>query len=278
MEQPLDSIKIYLKDIGQYELLTAEKEVELAQAAQAGDKKARVDLINSNLRLVVSIAKKYNKNTSMSFLDLIQEGNLGLMKAVDKYDIAQGYRFSTYATWWIRQSISRAIINQSGTIRIPAHMTDITKKVSKSSQKLQIELDREPTEEEIAEDLGVPVEKVKDVFHLARSPLSLDNTIGDDEESCVGDLIADNNAINPNDVIEAEDKKDAIEKVLNTLTPKEKEIIILRFGLKDGRSHTLEEVGQTFDVTKERIRQIEDKALRKLRQPFRKNILQSYMD
>lgn len=278
MEQTLDSIKIYLKDIGQYELLTAEKEVELAQAAQAGDKKARVDLINSNLRLVVSIAKKYNKNTSMSFLDLIQEGNMGLMKAVDKYDIAQGYRFSTYATWWIRQSISRAIINQSGTIRIPAHMTDITKKVSKSSQKLQIELDREPTEEEIAEDLGVPVEKVKDVFHLARSPLSLDNTIGDDEESCVGDLIADNNAINPNDVIEAEDKKDAIEKVLNTLTPKEKEIIILRFGLKDGRSHTLEEVGQTFDVTKERIRQIEDKALRKLRQPFRKNVLQSYMD
>lgn len=278
MEQTLDSIKIYLKDIGQYELLTAEKEVELAQAAQAGDKKARVDLINSNLRLVVSIAKKYNKNTSMSFLDLIQEGNLGLMKAVDKYDIAQGYRFSTYATWWIRQSISRAIINQSSTIRIPAHMTDITKKVSKSSQKLQIELGREPTEEEIAEDLGVPVEKVKDVFHLARSPLSLDNTIGDDEESCVGDLIADNNAINPNDAIEAEDKKDAIEKVLNTLTPKEKEIIILRFGLKDGRSHTLEEVGQTFDVTKERIRQIEDKALRKLRQPFRKNILQSYMD
>lgn len=275
---PLDATHIYLKEIGKYELLTPEKEVELAVAAQAGDKTARSQLVNSNLRLVVSIAKKYHQNAGMSFLDLIQEGNIGLMKSVDKYDPAQGYRFSTYATWWIRQTISRAITNQSGTIRVPAHMFDISNKVSKASQRLHNELNREPTAEEIAADLKIDVEKVKEVYHLAHSPMSLDYTVGEDDDTSIGDLIADNTAVAPDDMAIQKETRAAIIKVLDTLTEKEKEVIMLRFGIEDGEAKTLEDVGKLFGVTKERIRQIETKALRKLRQPLRQNILKSYID
>lgn len=275
---PLDATHIYLKQIGQYELLTPEEEITLATAAQNGDVESRTKLINSNLRLVVSVAKKYHKNVGMSFLDIIQEGNIGLMKCIDKYDPNAGYRFSTYATWWIRQTISRAITNQSNTIRVPAHMFDIQSKVSKSSQKLHNELNREPTPEEIAKDLNISVDKVEEVYHLIHTPMSLDYTVGEDEDTCVGDLIADTKTLSPEEVAIQKEKRADIIKVLNTLSEKEKEVIMWRFGLTDGEAKTLEEVGQIYGVTKERIRQIETKALRKLRQPFRQSLLKNHLD
>ena len=258
--------------------MTPEEEIKLAKEAQAGDVESRTKLISSNLRLVVSIAKKYHKNVGMSFLDIIQEGNIGLMKSVDKYDPASGYRFSTYATWWIRQTISRAITNQANTIRVPAHMFDIQSKVSKASQKLHNELGREATIEEIASELNVSAEKVEEVYHLIHTPMSLDYTVGEDDDTSVGDLIADTKTVSPEEIAIQQERKDAILKVLNTLSEKEKEVIMWRFGLTDGEAKTLEEVGVMYGVTKERIRQIEIKALRKLRQPFRQSLLKPHLD
>ena len=275
---PLDATYMYLKQIGQYDLLTPEEEIKLAKEAQEGDVESRTKLVSSNLRLVVSIAKKYHKNVGMSFLDIIQEGNIGLMKSVDKYDPASGYRFSTYATWWIRQTISRAITNQANTIRVPAHMFDIQSKVSKASQKLHNELGREATIEEIANELNVSTEKVEEVYHLIHTPMSLDYTVGEDDDTSVGDLIADAEAISPEEVAIQQERREAILKVLNTLSEKEKEVIMWRFGLTDGEAKTLEEVGAMYGVTKERIRQIEIKALRKLRQPFRQALLKPHLD
>lgn len=275
---PLDATHMYLKQIGQYDLLTPEEEIKLAKEAQAGDIESRTKLVSSNLRLVVSIAKKYHKNVGMSFLDIIQEGNIGLMKSVDKYDPASGYRFSTYATWWIRQTISRAITNQANTIRVPAHMFDIQSKVSKASQKLHNELGREATIEEIANELNVSTEKVEEVYHLIHTPMSLDYTVGEDDDTSVGDLIADTEAMSPEEVAIQQERREAILKVLNTLSEKEKEVIMWRFGLTDGEAKTLEEVGAMYGVTKERIRQIEIKALRKLRQPFRQALLKPHLD
>ena len=275
---PLDATHMYLKQIGQYDLLTPEEEIKLAKEAQAGDVESRTKLVSSNLRLVVSIAKKYHKNVGMSFLDIIQEGNIGLMKSIDKYDPASGYRFSTYATWWIRQTISRAITNQANTIRVPAHMFDIQSKVSKASQKLHNEFGREATIEEIANELKVSIEKVEEVYHLIHTPMSLDYTVGEDDDTSVGDLIADTEAISPEEVAIQQERREAILKVLNTLSEKEKEVIMWRFGLTDGEAKTLEEVGAIYGVTKERIRQIEIKALRKLRQPFRQALLKPHLD
>ena len=275
---PLDATHMYLKQIGQYDLLTPEEEIKLAKEAQEGDVESRTKLVSSNLRLVVSIAKKYHKNVGMSFLDIIQEGNIGLMKSVDKYDPASGYRFSTYATWWIRQTISRAITNQANTIRVPAHMFDIQSKVSKASQKLHNELGREATIEEIANELNVSTEKIEEVYHLIHTPMSLDYTVGEDDDTSVGDLIADAEAISPEEVAIQQERREAILKVLNTLSEKEKEVIMWRFGLTDGEAKTLEEVGAMYGVTKERIRQIEIKALRKLRQPFRQALLKPHLD
>lgn len=275
---PLDATHMYLKQIGQYDLLTPEEEIKLAKEAQAGNVESRTKLVSSNLRLVVSVAKKYHKNVGMSFLDIIQEGNIGLMKSVDKYDPASGYRFSTYATWWIRQTISRAITNQANTIRVPAHMFDIQSKVSKASQKLHNELGREATIEEIANELNVSTEKVEEVYHLIHTPMSLDYTVGEDDDTSVGDLIADTEAISPEEVAIQQERREAILKVLNTLSEKEKEVIMWRFGLTDGEAKTLEEVGAMYGVTKERIRQIEIKALRKLRQPFRQALLKPHLD
>lgn len=258
--------------------MTPEEEIKLAKEAQAGNVESRTKLISSNLRLVVSIAKKYHKNVGMSFLDIIQEGNIGLMKSVDKYDPASGYRFSTYATWWIRQTISRAITNQANTIRVPAHMFDIQSKVSKASQKLHNELGREATIEEIASELNVSTEKVEEVYHLIHTPMSLDYTVGEDDDTSVGDLIADTKTVSPEEIAIQQERKDAILKVLNTLSEKEKEVVMWRFGLTDGEAKTLEEVGVMYGVTKERIRQIEIKALRKLRQPFRQALLKPHLD
>lgn len=275
---PLDATYLYLKQIGEYDLLTPEEEAELALKAREGDLEAKKKLVNCNLRLVVSVAKKYHKNVGMSFLDIVQEGNIGLMKSVDKYDPSTGYRFSTYATWWIRQTISRAITNQSNTIRIPAHMFDIQSKVSKASQRLHSELGREATAHEIAKDLNISVEKVEEVYHLVHSPMSLDYTVGEDDDTSVGDLIADNNTISPEEMAIQQERREGVLKVLGTLAEKEKEVIMMRFGLDDGEPKTLEEVGKIYGVTKERIRQIEIKALRKLRQPFRQALLKVYLD
>lgn len=275
---PLDATYLYLKQIGEYDLLTPEEEAELALKAREGDLEAKKKLVNCNLRLVVSVAKKYHKNVGMSFLDIVQEGNIGLMKSVDKYDPSTGYRFSTYATWWIRQTISRAITNQSNTIRIPAHMFDIQSKVSKASQRLHSELGREATVHEIAKDLNISVEKVEEVYHLVHSPMSLDYTVGEDDDTSVGDLIADNNTISPEEMAIQQERREGVLKVLSTLAEKEKEVIMMRFGLDDGEPKTLEEVGKIYGVTKERIRQIEIKALRKLRQPFRQALLKVYLD
>ena len=275
---PLDATYQYLKEIGKYDLLTPEEELELALAAKAGDKTARTKLINSNLRLVVSVAKKYHNNTTMSFLDLIQEGNVGLMKSIDKYEPSQGYRFSTYATWWIRQTISRSLANQSNTIRLPVHIYDLQSRLAKAKQKLHNDLDREPTIEELAAELEVEVERIQEVYHIAQSPMSLDYSVGEDDDTSVGDLIADNNSLSPDELVINKEKKKAILKVLATLSESEQEVITLRFGLDNGEIKTLAEVGEIKGVTKERIRQIENKALRKLRQPLRQNILKSYLN
>ena len=272
-----DPVRMYLKEIGRYALLTPEEEVELAERMQAGDEDAKRRMIEANLRLVVAIAKRYS-GRGLQFLDLIQEGNLGLMKAVDKFDHTKGYKFSTYATWWIRQSITRAIADQARTIRIPVHMVETINKVIRTSRELLQKLGHDPSADEIAEELNMPVEKVREILKIAQEPVSLETPIGEEEDSHLGDFIPAEEASDPADLASAVLMKEQIQKALNTLTLREKRVLELRYGLKDGRSRTLEEVGQEFHVTRERIRQIESKALRKLRNPRRSAGIRDFME
>ena len=271
-----DPVKMFLKEIGKIRLLTFEEENVLAERMLNGDKEAKKQLIESNLRLVVSIAKKYI-GRGMNFLDLIQEGNLGLIKAVDKFDQSKGYKFSTYATWWIRQAITRAIADQARTIRIPVHMVETINKLIKTSRHLLQTLGREPTPEEIAEELEMPVEKVRDILKVAQEPISLETPVGEEDESNLGNFIPDDDAPSPSEQAADTLLREHIEEVMQTLTPREAKVLKLRFGLEDGRMRTLEEVGREFDVTRERIRQIEAKALRKLRHPSRSKKLKDFM-
>ena len=271
-----DPVRMYLKEIGKVPLLTAEEEIELAQRMEQGDEAAKKKLADANLRLVVSIAKRY-VGRGMLFLDLIQEGNLGLLKAVEKFDYRKGYKFSTYATWWIRQAITRAIADQARTIRIPVHMVEtINKQVRVSTQLLQ-ELGREPTPEEIASEMNVPVERVREIMKISQEPVSLETPIGEEEDSHLGDFIPDDNTQAPSEAAEYMMLTEQLNEVLNTLTEREQKVIRLRFGLDDGRARTLEEVGKQFNVTRERIRQIEAKALRKLHHPSRSKKLRGYL-
>ena len=263
-----DPVRMYLKEIGKVPLLSAEEEVELSKRIEKGDKEAKRKLAEANLRLVVSIAKKY-VGRGMLFLDLIQEGNLGLMKAVEKFDYRKGYKFSTYATWWIRQAITRAIADQARTIRIPVHMVETINKLIRVQRQLLQELGRDPLPEEIAEEMNLTVEKVREIMKIAQEPVSLATPIGEEEDSFLGDFIPDDEALAPADAAAYLLLKEQLEDVLETLTPREEKVLRLRFGLDDGRPRTLEEVGQVFGVTRERIRQIEAKALRKLRHPSR---------
>lgn len=272
-----DPVRMYLKEIGKVPLLTAEEEVELAKRIENGEKDAKRSLAEANLRLVVSIAKKY-VGRGMLFLDLIQEGNLGLMKAVEKFDYRKGYKFSTYATWWIRQAITRAIADQARTIRIPVHMVETINKLIRISRQLLQELGREPLPEEIAEEMEMPVDKVRDIMKIAQEPVSLETPIGEEEDSHLGDFIPDDDAQAPADAAAYLLLKEQLEDVLETLTPREEKVLRLRFGLDDGRPRTLEEVGQVFGVTRERIRQIEAKALRKLRHPSRSKKLKDFLE
>ena len=272
-----DPVKVYLKEIGKVPLLTAEEEIDLAIRIEEGDKRARKKLAESNLRLVVSIAKRY-VGRGMSFLDLIQEGNLGLIKAVEKFDYTKGFKFSTYATWWIRQAITRAIADQARTIRIPVHMVETINKVKKTASKLLHENGREPTDEEIAEKLDMTVEKVRDIQRVSQEPVSLDTPIGEEEDSHLGDFIPDDEAVTPADAASSLMLKEELIGALDTLNDREARVLSLRFGLDDGRPRTLEEVGKEFDVTRERIRQIEAKALRKLRHPSRSKKLKDFLE
>jgi len=272
-----DPVKMYLKEIGQVSLLTPEEEVELAKKIEKGDTEAKKKLIEANLRLVVSIAKRY-VGRGMLFLDLIQEGNLGLIRAVEKFDYRKGYKFSTYATWWIRQAITRAIADQARTIRIPVHMVETINKLVRTSRQLTQELGREPTPEEIAERMGMTAEKVREILKTAQEPLSLETPIGEEEDSHLGDFIEDTGVLAPPQAASYSLLKEQLDNVLNTLTDRERRVLKLRFGLEDGKPHTLEEVGQIFGVTRERIRQIEAKALRKLRHPSRSRKLRDYLD
>ena len=272
-----DPVRMYLKDIGKIPLLTPEREKYLAEQITLGNKAAKDELIEANLRLVVSIAKRH-VGKGMYFLDLIQEGNLGLIKAVEKFDYSKGYKFSTYATWWIRQAITRAIADQARTIRIPVHMVETIHKVSRTARQLLQELGREPSTEEIAEKLGVTSDKVREIMKIAQDPVSLETPIGEEEDSHLGDFIPDDDTPAPADAASATILREVIEKELNTLTPREAHVIKLRFGLYDGRTRTLEEVGKEFDITRERIRQIEAKALRKLRHPSRARHLRGFLD
>ena len=268
-----DPVRMYLKEIGRVPLLTAEEEVELARRMEAGDAAARRRLEEANLRLVVSIAKRY-VGRGMLFLDLIQEGNLGLLKAVEKFDYSKGYKFSTYATWWIRQAITRAIADQARTIRIPVHMVETINKYIRISRQLLQELGRDPTAEEVAKEMGLSTPRVREIMKISQEPVSLETPIGEEEDSHLGDFIEDEAALDPADAASMMLLKEQISEVLKTLAPREAEVLRLRFGLEDGRSRTLEEVGQSFGVTRERIRQIEAKALRKLRHPVRLRKLQ----
>ena len=272
-----DPVRIYLKDIGKIPLLTAARELELARLAAAGDKKAKDELIRANLRLVVSIAKKHI-NKGMFLLDLIQEGNLGLMKAVEKFDYSKGYKFSTYATWWIRQAISRAIADQARTIRIPVHMVETIHKVSRTTRQLLQELGREPTIDEIAERMETTPEKIREIQKIAQDPVSLETPVGEEEDSHLGDFVEDNESQTPSEKASDSMLREQLQNVLETLSPREAEVIRLRYGLYNGRPLTLEEVGQRFNITRERIRQIEAKALRKLRYPLRSKQLRDYLD
>ncbi len=272
-----DPVKIYLKEIGRVPLLTQDEEIELAQRMKDGDSAAKKRLAEANLRLVVSIAKRYG-GRGMSFLDLIQEGNLGLIKAVEKFDYTKGFKFSTYATWWIRQSITRAIADQARTIRIPVHMVETITKVKKVSSQLLHQNGRDPSADEIAQALDMPVERVREIMRIAQDPVSLETPIGEEEDSHLGDFIPDENAPEPTEAASLVLLKEQINQVLSTLTEREEEVLRLRFGLEDGRSRTLEEVGQMFNVTRERIRQIEAKALRKLRHPNRSNKVKDFID
>ena len=270
-----DPVKLYLKEIGTYPLLTIEDEINLAKRIEQGDEHAKKQLAESNLRLVVSIAKRY-VGRGLSFLDLIQEGNLGLIKAVDKFDYTKGYKFSTYATWWIRQSITRSIADQSRTIRIPVHMSEVINKTYRVSRNLLQELGREPTEQELSKALDMPIEKVREILKVSADPISLDTPIGEEDDSHLGDFIKDDSIVGPEDAAAYAMLQDQISKLLNTLTDREQRVLTLRFGLDDGRTRTLEEVGKEFKVTRERIRQIEAKALRKLRHPSRARMLKGY--
>ena len=272
-----DPVRLYLKEIGKVPLLSSDHERELAERMMAGDEKAKNELVEANLRLVVSIAKRY-VGRGMFFLDLIQEGNLGLMKAVDKFDYTKGYKFSTYATWWIRQAITRAIADQARTIRIPVHMVETIHKVSRYSRQMLQELGREATAEEIGEKMGMSAEKVRDIMKIAQDPVSLETPIGEEEDSHLGDFIPDDETPSPAEATSTNILREELEKQLHTLTPREEHVIKLRFGLYDGRTRTLEEVGKEFDITRERIRQIEAKALRKLRHPSRARHLKGFME
>ena len=272
-----DPVRMYLREIGKIPLLTYEEELELAQKVLDGDEEAKKKLSESNLRLVVSIAKKY-VGRGMLFLDLIQEGNMGLIKAVEKFDYKKGYKFSTYATWWIRQAITRAIADQARTIRIPVHMVETINKLIRTSRLLLQRLGREPSPEEIAEELEMPVERVMEIQKIAQDPVSLETPIGEEDDSHLGDFIQDDDSPAPQDAAAYTMLKEQLEEVMNTLTPREAKVLKLRFGLEDGKARTLEEVGKEFDVTRERIRQIEAKALRKLRHPSRSKKLKDYMN
>ena len=272
-----DPVRMYLKEIGKVPLLTAQEEIELAKRMEAGDEYAKQKLCEANLRLVVSIAKKY-VGRGMLFLDLIQEGNLGLIKAVDKFDWTKGYKFSTYATWWIRQAITRSIADQARTIRIPVHMVETINKLIRVSRQLLQEEGREPTPDEIAAEMGISVEKVREILKIAQEPVSLETPIGEEEDSHLGDFIPDDDAPAPAEAAAFSMLKEQLVDVLGTLTEREQKVLKLRFGLEDGRARTLEEVGKKFDVTRERIRQIEAKALRKLRHPTRSKKLKDYLE
>ena len=272
-----DPVRMYLKEIGKVPLLNAEEEIELAKKMEMGDQDAKKRLAEANLRLVVSIAKRY-VGRGMLFLDLIQEGNLGLIKAVEKFDYRKGYKFSTYATWWIRQAITRAIADQARTIRIPVHMVETINKLIRVSRQLLQELGREPTPEEIAEQMNMPVERVREILKISQEPVSLETPIGEEEDSHLGDFIQDDNVPVPADAAAFTLLKEQLMEVLGTLTEREQKVLRLRFGLDDGRARTLEEVGKEFNVTRERIRQIEAKALRKLRHPSRSRKLKDYLD
>ena len=272
-----DPVRMYLKEIGKINLLTPEGEIELAKRMSEGDEEAKRIMTEANLRLVVSIAKRY-VGRGMLFLDLIQEGNLGLIKAVEKFDYTKGYKFSTYATWWIRQAITRAIADQARTIRIPVHMVETINKVMRISRQLLQELGHDPTPEEIAADMNMPVDKVRDILKIAQEPVSLETPIGEEEDSHLGDFIPDEDASEPAEAASFTLLKEQLTEVLSTLTPREEKVLRLRFGIEDGRTRTLEEVGKEFNVTRERIRQIEAKALRKLRHPSRSKRLKDFLN
>ncbi|MDE5766693.1 MAG: RNA polymerase sigma factor RpoD [Clostridia bacterium] len=272
-----DPVKMYLKDIGEVPLLSADDEIDLARRIQEGDEEAKKKLSEANLRLVVSIAKRY-VGRGMLFLDLIQEGNIGLMKAVEKFDYQKGFKFSTYATWWIRQAITRAIADQARTIRIPVHMVETINKLTRVSRILLQQLGREPTPAEIAKEMGVSEERVREIQKIAQDPVSLETPIGEEEDSHLGDFIEDDRAITPSDSVSTTMLKETLLSVLNSLTPREEKVLRLRYGVDDGRPRTLEEVGKEFNVTRERIRQIEAKALRKLRHPSRSKHLKDFLD
>ncbi len=272
-----DPVRMYLKEIGKVPLLSADEEIELAKRMEEGDEDAKKRLAEANLRLVVSIAKRY-VGRGMLFLDLIQEGNLGLIKAVEKFDYRKGYKFSTYATWWIRQAITRAIADQARTIRIPVHMVETINKLIRVSRQLLQELGREPSPEEIAEEMNMPVERVREILKISQEPVSLETPIGEEEDSHLGDFLPDDNVPVPADAAAFTLLKEQLVEVLGTLTDREQKVLRLRFGLDDGRARTLEEVGKEFNVTRERIRQIEAKALRKLRHPSRSRKLKDYLD
>ncbi len=275
---PLDDpVRMYLKEIGKVDLLSMDEEIKLAERILDGDEKAKKRLSEANLRLVVSIAKRY-VGRGMLFLDLIQEGNLGLIKAVEKFDYTKGFKFSTYATWWIRQAITRAIADQARTIRIPVHMVETINKVIRVSRQLLQELGHDPSPEEIAEEMNMPVNKVREILKIAQEPVSLETPIGEEEDSHLGDFIPDNDAPEPSEVASFSLLKEQLVEVLSTLTPREEKVLRLRFGIEDGRTRTLEEVGKEFNVTRERIRQIEAKALRKLRHPSRSKKLKDFLN
>ncbi len=272
-----DPVRMYLKEIGKIDLVSPEREMYLAEQIAQGNKKAKDELVEANLRLVVAIAKRH-VGKGMYFLDLIQEGNLGLMKAVEKFDYQKGYKFSTYATWWIRQAITRAIADQARTIRIPVHMVETIHKVSRTARQLLQEYGREPTTEEIAQKLNMTADKVREILKIAQDPVSLETPIGEEEDSHLGDFVEDNDSPAPSETASYTLLRKQLRTVLHTLTPREEQVLTLRFGLKDGRPRTLEEVGHRFNITRERIRQIEAKALRKLRHPSRCKLLKDYLD
>ena len=272
-----DPVKMYLKDIGRVPLLSADDEIELARKMQEGDVDAKKKLSEANLRLVVSIAKRY-VGRGMLFLDLIQEGNMGLMKAVEKFDYSKGFKFSTYATWWIRQAITRSIADQARTIRIPVHMVETINKLTRVSRLLNQKFSRDPTPEEIAAEMNIPVEKVREIQKIAQDPVSLEMPVGEEDDSHIGDFVEDETTVTPSDAVSSTMLKETLLGVLNSLSPREEMVLRLRYGVDDGRPRTLEEVGKAFNVTRERIRQIEAKALRRLRHPSRSKHLKDYLD